>query len=394
MAMAARIISPTTSECGDFDGASEMQIQVDKLNGHFHSLTDAHKHTGKRLDAMDLRFDTVDRRFNKLEAKMDSIITMLGKADPHQNASFSQNPNQSHTPTQVHSPNLEQQRVNSALGYRSGQLNVANRDSLLKKLEMPIFGGKQPYVWLIELERFFYIGGYNDLEKLDLVALSLEGKVRKWYYWELQRKGFRSWSEFKDKLVLRFSESIEEDPGKRLFRIKQQGSVDDYITEFEELSSLVPGLSDDTLSNIFYNGLNTEMQEVIRMKEPQGLEHHISAVLRMESRAFCKAVSSVPGYDNNAKQRKSLPPQNHQRTVVPHDARNNQQQNKPHNKENETTHTQLRPRQRRTDAELDQMRRDKICFQCKGQWSKDHPPVCPMKEYRVLTVINGLEMEV
>uniref|UniRef100_A0A1J3IA16 Retrotransposon gag domain-containing protein n=1 Tax=Noccaea caerulescens TaxID=107243 RepID=A0A1J3IA16_NOCCA len=200
--MANQQNSPTNSVYGEYDGVSHIQLDVDRLTGHIVSLTDSQKQTETRLDAIDLRFNTMD-------AKLDSIILMIGKTSAHKNTQAFPNPGSSSTPTQVHSHNLEQNRENPSLGYRSGQLNVANRDSLLKKVEMPTFSGKQPYVWLIELERFFYIGGYDDKEKLDLVALSLDGKVRKWYYWELWHKGFKDWSDFKRRLVLTFSEASE-----------------------------------------------------------------------------------------------------------------------------------------------------------------------------------------
>lgn len=53
-----------------------------------------------------------------------------------------------------------------------------------------------------------------------------------------------------------------------------------------------------------------------------------------------------------------------------------------------------RPRQKHTDAELDAMRRDKICFKCKAPWSRAHADVCPNKELRILSLLNGWEVEV
>ncbi|CAA7028494.1 unnamed protein product [Microthlaspi erraticum] len=53
---------------------------------------------------------------------------------------------------------------------------------------------------------------------------------------------------------------------------------------------------------------------------------------------------------------------------------------------------ELRPRQQYTDAELDDMRRKKICFKCRGPIFRGHP--CLKRELQVLTVVSGFTMEV
>lgn len=110
---------------------------------------------------------------------------------------------------------------------------------------------------------------------------------------------------------------------------------------------------EQNLVHVFFNGLKPEMQEVLKIKEPQGLTQHIVAVIGMEGSAFCKFV-------NMGKQ---------------------------------TGTGSFRSRQRYTDAnQLDAMRRNIICFKCHVPYSKTH--LCAKKELRVLMVINGYGVKI
>lgn len=205
-----------------------------------------------------------------------------------------------------------------------------------------------------------------------------------------------SWigGEFKQRLFVRFSESIDDEPSTRLFSIKQTGSVAEYVSEFEELSAQVSGVQDHHLERIFYIGLNREMKEVIRIKEPQGLPNFIAAVLKMEKSAFCQVVGQVGGGVGNTSalrdrdEKKSNKNQNNTRSW------DRQRAEGGHTKENKPDQQQgfQRPRLKYTDVELDAMRRDKVCFKCRAPWSRTH--LCPNKELRILTVVNGKEKEV
>lgn len=376
---------PVSDEEFDID---DQEMDLEFLKGGYVRLNRARKESDARLD--------------EVNQQLRSILKILEKQHSHPTTrSQSEAGGSQH---QVYSQNWEQNRENQPLGYRSGNMNLANRESMLQKIQMPVFAGTQPYVWLTEVERWFSIGRYGDEEKLELVGLSLEGRVKKWFSWELKRRGFATWYEFKEKLILRFAESIEEEPACRLFGIKQTGSVADYISEFEELSELVPNVADNHLIKIFFNGLNQEMKEVIRMKEPRTLEEHISAVLRMESSAFCKVVSEATKNGTLNLQKpfnhplKSSSNFNTQRQ--PTDTTGKQKQGQ---SSNSTTNpgvkdqssggssVDTRPRMKFSKEELDKMRKESICFKCGAKgWTRAHQ--CPNQELRILMVTNGWEL--
>ncbi|XP_024006904.1 uncharacterized protein LOC112083400 [Eutrema salsugineum] len=56
--------------------------------------------------------------------------------------------------------------------------------------------------------------------------------------------------------------------------------------------------------------------------------------------------------------------------------------------------TNLRPKQKFTDAELDLKRSLGLCFKCDVKWLKGHDKVCQKKELQVLSVLNGFEVEI
>lgn len=253
----------------------------------------------------------------------------------------------------------------------------------MKKIEMLVFQGSNPFGWIAQVERYFRLGQLHGLERLQMVSMSLEGPVLNWFNAEMEHDPFTDWHQFKRRLVARFRQRIEEEPGKCLFSICQTGSIADYVNEFEELRSIVTGIDEHHLVDVFFNGLKPEMQEVIKMKEPQGLTQHIAAVIGMEGSAFCKSISGVIKGSQGARWTPASGSQGF--GSVSQSASKSVQSTK-------SSGNAYRPRLHHTDAELDAMRRDNICFKCKGPYSKAH--ICPKKELRILTVLNGYEVEI
>lgn len=216
----------------------------------------------KRLTASDSRFDALDRRFDQLAMILTRMETnqLTDKAQGKTIASSSDSMSPAMFSSSRSAPDLPPP------GFGLPPSVFENREGLLKKIEMPVFGGTNPFGWIAQVERYFRIGQFQGLERLQMVSLSLEGPVLNWFNAEMETEPFADWHQFKRRLVARFRQRIEDEPGKRFFSIKQLGSIADYVNEFEELRSLVSGVDERNLVDVFFNGLKPEMQEVIKMK--------------------------------------------------------------------------------------------------------------------------------
>ncbi|XP_019088814.1 PREDICTED: uncharacterized protein LOC104725465 [Camelina sativa] len=145
------------------------------------------------------------------------------------------------------------------------------------------------------------MGGYNDAEKLVLASVSLQGEALSWYNLEINKSQFESWVQFKSGLMLKFGSKIRG-PSISLFRIKQTGTIAEYIQRFEDLSSQVSGLDEQKLEGIFLNGLTREMQELIHKQKPRNLLEMMAVARAMEScikRKVVKEELMLASKENN-----------------------------------------------------------------------------------------------
>ncbi|KAL0823918.1 hypothetical protein Bca101_047595 [Brassica carinata] len=379
----------------DFESSSGAMEAATPLRPHELSfLRDEWERLAKNAEDTVIRFAALEKRLEGADARSESRFEHLTKIlermekgtfaeKPHGKAIAS--PSDSPSPTRVSQSRSGFDHHPPGFGPPSSVFE--NREGLLKKIEMPVFSGDNPFGWIAQVERYFRLGNFYGLDRLQMVSMSLEGPVLNWFNGELEHDPFTDWHQFKRRLVARFRQRLEDEPGKRLFSLRQTGSIFDYVNEFEELRSIVTGVDEQNLVHVFFNGLKPEFQEVVKMKEPKGLTEHIAAVIGMEGSAFCKSVSLALHSEN----RSSKPVQTSQ-TRSWGSSGSSQQRQTQVDTGRQAGIGSFRPRQRYTDAELDAMRRDNICFKCRGPYSKTH--ICPKKELRIITVINGYEVEI
>ncbi|KAF2606131.1 hypothetical protein F2Q68_00045159 [Brassica cretica] len=169
-----------------------IQDEMDLTKLNYDTLARNDRSTKERVESMSTKVDSVEKkieaigvettaRFKALERRMTVITNLLTRFE--ESAVFLQCPGKeiaSASETQIPQVPLtisEPELPPTQLGYRGFHGTLANRDKMLRKIEMPVFSDPLPFDWISRVERFFSFGNYNEDEKLHLVSLSLEGPV-------------------------------------------------------------------------------------------------------------------------------------------------------------------------------------------------------------------------
>ena len=77
-------------------------------------------------------------------------------------------------------------------------------------------------------------------------------------------------------LVARFGESLLTDYKEELFKLRQGGSVADYLNEFDRLSTRISGLSEASLIYCFVGGLREDIRLNVKYFQRTNLSMAIS----------------------------------------------------------------------------------------------------------------------
>ena len=148
--------------------------------------------------------------------------------------------------------------------------------------EPAVFTGEEEKFseWLFSVEEALRV--LRPEEPVGYVASFLDGNARKWLVSSWGPEASRrpaSWKEFRTALKEAFAERYAEEKGcVRLFRTKQQGSLEEYITEFMGVCLTTEGVDDLAKTTLFIEGLaSPEIKKEVRREHPQRLENAIRA---------------------------------------------------------------------------------------------------------------------
>lgn len=146
--------------------------------------------------------------------------------------------------------------------------------------------------------------------------------------------------EFTEKLIDRFDSKDPELHLKDLTQLKQTGTVEQYISEFEKLAILVTEISERHKIVIFIDGLSDSLKGWVKSLNPLTLQTAVKRGRELEP-------SSEGNFFN-----KGPPPKP-------------EKDKQPFNKDNF-------PKNRLDKGEREELRRKKLCFSCREAWQPGH----------------------
>ena len=104
------------------------------------------------------------------------------------------------------------------------------------KLEVLRFAGDDVEEWLFKIEQFFVLDRTAKQSKVSIIALYLEGSALHWQKSFIKLKGHvPCWNECVMAMKSRFGSLAYEDPMAELKKLKQTGSLKEYLRAFELL---------------------------------------------------------------------------------------------------------------------------------------------------------------
>jgi hypothetical protein len=110
------------------------------------------------------------------------------------------------------------------------------RDIRLSRVDVTKFDGSDPIGWVTQMEHYFSL--YNityDLAKLQYGVLHLDQERWQWWQWrKTSHQGYIAWTQFVTELYERFD--TDTNHFGCLTKLKQSGTVEDFITAFEHLA--------------------------------------------------------------------------------------------------------------------------------------------------------------
>ena len=169
------------------------------------------------------------------------------------------------------------------VGEATATVHQNHNNRYATKLDFPRFNGEGVEEWIFKVEQFFVLERTSEQSKIGVVALHLEGGALYWHRNFIKlRERMPSWGEYVQALRRRFGPLAYEDPMAEVKKLKQMGSLEEYVKAFEMLMDKAQ-LNENQAVSCFLAGLRHEVEMMVRMFNPRTLQDAYSLAKLQEA---------------------------------------------------------------------------------------------------------------
>jgi hypothetical protein len=205
--------------------------------------------------------------------------------------------------------------------------------------------------WVQKLDTYLQLNPMREMEAIRFATMYLEGKAHDWWYHGLTTLGHNqivSYPEFTQRLMDRFDQGDPELHFRELTQLKQTGTTEMYIEEFQRLAVMVQDISPTRLMMLFTEGLMEPLKGWVKAFKPTNLQEAIWKTRDLGPAAKPKFIPRPPLNNGGRDQRPPMNP----------GGRDPRGFDKGHGRVDENTRRELRRKQ--------------LCFTCKEPWNPTH----------------------
>ncbi|CAA0810995.1 Unknown protein, partial [Striga hermonthica] len=154
------------------------------------------------------------------------------------------------------------------------------------RITLSTFMGSDLDAWLNREMQYFDLNETDGTDRIRYAAYYLDGEANVWWQWltRIYRKRQRiiTWEVFERELLTRFGTSDYHNYNEALTRIRQTGSLCEYIREFERLACRVRDWPEDALVGAFVGGLKFDLAAEVELERPNTMHDAMEVARRRE----------------------------------------------------------------------------------------------------------------
>ena len=121
----------------------------------------------------------------------------------------------------------------------------------------------------------------------------MDGPPWHWFKMLKEENPCLDWEKFKRAFFDRFGEQFSRNLFMQLKMLRQEGSVDEFVEEFEMVASQISSMMDDQYLGLFVGGLREEVMMEVQILEPTTQYKAISMARNVERKLVRSGVLKV-----------------------------------------------------------------------------------------------------